>query len=403
MDPALSANTDSADGWYRQGNDHQDQGRDEPAAACYERAVRLEPGHAKAWNNLGVSRHKLGRAAIAADAYRRALAIEPELQQALVNLAHLCREAGDLAEAEPLLASAAALEPSNPLHWEALGRVRVQLKRPDEALVAFRAWLDCDRARLDPYINLAGVEIVRGDLAAAEKWFRAALELLPGDSTLRHMLAAVRGETTPGPGTEYVEKLFDGMARQFDQQLQSLGYNAPELMARKVLPLLRRDRQARVLDLGCGTGFLGAALAPAGAHVTGIDLSAEMLRRAQARGVYAKLVKGELVEQMRLLDAGSFDAVLAADVFVYLGDLDAAFEAAALALAPGGVFAFSVEALEQGEYALRPNGRYAHSPAYLRKLAARRILAEHAMERFPLRYEHGVLLEGWAAYFIRGS
>lgn len=401
MEPAAGADPDSAEGWYQLGNTRQDEEREDLAAECFERAVRMDPGHAKAWNNLGASRYKLGRNELAAEAYRRALAIEPELLQALVNLAHLRREAGDPAGAEPLLSRAAALEPANPQHWEALGRVRVQLKRPEEALAAYRAWLDCDRSRLDPYLNLAGVEIVRGALGAAEHWFRAALEHHPDDPTLRHMLAAVRGDTTASSGTAYVEKLFDGMARQFDQQLQNLGYKAPEALARWVLPLLRRDRQALVLDLGCGTGSLGAELAPAGARITGVDLSAEMLRRAEARGVYARLIKGEMVEQLRLVAAGSCDAVFATDVFVYLGDLDAAFEAAARALVPGGVFAFSVEALDGGDYALHPTGRYAHSLAYLRKLAARRNLKEHAVERFPLRLEHGVWLEGWLAAFIR--
>jgi trans-aconitate methyltransferase len=43
----------------------------------------------------------------------------------------------------------------------------------------------------------------------------------------------------------------------------------------------------RVLDLGCGTGHLTAAIAAAGAHVVGLDHSADML--AQARHAYPHL------------------------------------------------------------------------------------------------------------------
>ena len=154
-----------------------------------------------------------------------------------------------------------------------------------------------------------------------------------------------------------------------------------------------------MLDLGCGTGLLGAALAQAGATITGIDLSAEMMALAAARGHYAQLVKGDLVEHMRAAGAATFDAVLAADVLVYIGDLEPVFEGAARVLAPGGLFAFSVEALETGDFALRPNGRYVHSAGYVRAVAARQSLSERSFERIRVRIEYGIPVEGWLAVF----
>jgi predicted TPR repeat methyltransferase len=401
MDTAPNPAPVSAEDWYRLGNARQDEGRDDLAVDCYERVVQLQPGHAKAWNNLGVSRHKLGRDEPAAAAYRQALAIDPALLQALVNLAHLCRESGDLAGAEPLFARAAALDPSNPANWETLGRLRLQLALPDAALDAFRGWLTCDRSCLDPYVSLAAVEIARGKPAAAEPWLQGALEHHSENPTLRHMLAAVRGQNTAMPTDGYVEQLFDGMAPTFEQKLRNLGYRIPEALAGKVLPLLQRKRPARVLDLGCGTGLMGAALAPAGASITGIDLSAEMLARAAERGGYAQLVKSDLVGYLREAGAATFDAVLATDVFVYIGDLEPVFEGAARALAPGGLFAFSVEALEAGDFALRPNGRYVHAASYLRAIAARHGLSEQSFERIRVRVEYGTPVEGWLAVFTR--
>jgi trans-aconitate methyltransferase len=50
-----------------------------------------------------------------------------------------------------------------------------------------------------------------------------------------------------------------------------------------VLDLLDPKPGERVLDLGCGSGELTAQIAARGAHVVGVDSSAEMLERARVR------------------------------------------------------------------------------------------------------------------------
>ena len=77
METTPAADPKSAEDWYRSGNAHQDEGRDDLAVECYERVVQLRPGHAKAWNNLGVSLKEQGRLKEAEDSFRRALHISP--------------------------------------------------------------------------------------------------------------------------------------------------------------------------------------------------------------------------------------------------------------------------------------------------------------------------------------
>jgi SAM-dependent methyltransferase len=90
----------------------------------------------------------------------------------------------------------------------------------------------------------------------------------------------------------------------------------------------------RVLDVGCGTGRLCAALEALGSRTAGVDASAEMLAVARSR-----LPEGTALEQGRAesLPCGdaSFDRVTM-QLSVHLLDRPAAFTEAARVLAPGG-------------------------------------------------------------------
>ena len=66
----------------------------------------------------------------------------------------------------------------------------------------------------------------------------------------------------------------------------------------------------------------------------------------------------------------SFDLVIAADVFIYIGELDETFCHVGRLLRPGGWFAFSTEERGVDDYVLLPTGRYAQSQAYVRRLAS---------------------------------
>lgn len=98
---------------------------------------------------------------------------------------------------------------------------------------------------------------------------------------------------------------------------------------------------ARVLDLGCGTGFASVLLAELGYTVTGLDQSENMLaqarQKAAARKVEISFVQGNAMQPA--LPHGSFDIVLARWVFWTLPDTAAAVRHARKLLAPGGMLA----------------------------------------------------------------
>ena len=172
----------------------------------------------------------------------------------------------------------------------------------------------------------------------------------------------------------------------------------------------------QVVDLGCGTGLCAPLFRPLARYMVGIDLSPGMLAIArQQRGhLYDALLQGDGAETLLSLSAselrrrsrgspstgGSVDLVLAADVFVYVGELERTMRACAHVLRVGGLLAFTVEELElpppaldavsgtpettttqqqqqrrrtdahgqhrpRHELVLQASGRYAHSRAYV--------------------------------------
>jgi predicted TPR repeat methyltransferase len=124
------------------------------------------------------------------------------------------------------------------------------------------------------------------------------------------------------------------------------------------------------MDAGCGTGLAAPVLKPFAARLDGVDLSPAMVERAAERQLYDELVVGELVGTLAAR-AGHYDLVVAADVLVYLGDLEPVMRAARAALKPGGAFAFTVEKADGIEsYVLGPKQRYAHAAEYVDGTAA---------------------------------
>jgi SAM-dependent methyltransferase len=73
-------------------------------------------------------------------------------------------------------------------------------------------------------------------------------------------------------------------------------------------------------DLGCGTGRTGAWLRAHGiAAIDGVDLTTEMLAVARERGVYRRLVEGDVAATG--LEASAYDLVIACLVDEHLQDL----------------------------------------------------------------------------------
>ena len=249
------------------------------------------------------------------------------------------------------------------------GSVLMHLDRWGEAEQAFRRALELDPGLSQPYVNLGQVLEHRGAIDEAGVIYALAIERGLDHAMFEQCRAALLGRETRASPESWVRSTFDNFAPTFDARLRSMGYRVPQDLASRLIPLVRGP--ADILDLGCGTGTCGAAVADLKRRMVGVDLSAKMLQLAALHGHYDELHEAEVQGFLAACGPESFDVVIAADVFVYIGELDTVFREAARTLRPLGHFAFSTEEVEDGDYALRRTGRYAQSQGYIRRLAGR--------------------------------
>lgn len=128
--------------------------------------------------------------------------------------------------------------------------------------------------------------------------------------------------------------LFDAWSRFYDEAvIQRLVYRP---LHDAVLEELARERPARVLDLGCGTGLLTRRLQQEAGRpdVTGADFSAGMLEQASRDSTGITWVRASAVSLPFADD--SFDAITSTEAFHWFPDQDAALRECHRVLVPGG-------------------------------------------------------------------
>src|SRR6185503_667638 len=198
-----------------------------------------------------------------------------------------------------------------------------------------------------------------------------AIQLNPAHLKAVYTLAYLTGQTPPTAPKEYVVDLFDEYADRFDQHLIELKYEVPTLLKEAVEKRLKHgERVGHILDLGCGTGKCGNLFRTRATHLSGIDLSPKMVESARRRNLYDEVHLGDIVEFLKS-SSTLYDGVVAADVFIYVGDLETVFCEVSRRTHPGSWFAFSTESYELTGFVLRPSGRFAHADSYVVELARR--------------------------------
>jgi predicted TPR repeat methyltransferase len=347
-----------------------DEGDVPGAIQLVRRAIAAEPGDAMNHTNLGGALLAAGDIQGALSACLRSLELDPDFADGRFNLAVVYEDRGNLAEAELCYTAALAIDPDCARALNNLGRLLRKRGLSERAIECYRSAATLQPTVAEYHKNLGKALQAEGRLSEAAAAYQNAVALDPSDASTDHVLAALTGRQNPSaPPARYIERLFDDYAHRFDHHLvELLGYRIPEILDETVRAL-RPAGGLDILDLGCGTGLCGSLFRDQANRLVGVDLSEKMLEKAEARGVYDRLDKDEMLASMAR-SARSYDLILAADVLVYVGDLTPILLAATATLRPLGLFVFTIEShSDVHDFRLNPTVRYTHSPNYVERAA----------------------------------
>ncbi|MEM6490359.1 MAG: methyltransferase domain-containing protein [Pseudomonadota bacterium] len=389
------------------------------ALAAYDAAAARWPQDPLRWTDLAAALAEVGRMGAATAAIGRALALDPTLPIAVANASRIFLAQNKIGDAAAMADAALAAAPDLVEGWKAKAAAALAASDAEACRAAFDEALrrapDDAEARIGrgyaaeragdaaaaaedyaaacaapdapalAFFRQGALAIAEGDGETARTALGAYLERDPQDPHGAALLIARLGGPTPDRAPPaYIRAAFDAMAERFDQHLFTLGYDAPAQLVAACAAAGAVDADPpETIDLGCGTGMVGAALGGRARRLVGVDLAPRMVERAAARGGYDRLVIGDAVAT---LAAGAYDLAIAADTLIYIGDLDPVFAAAAAGLNPGGRLAATVEIAED-DVVVCDSGRFAHADAHWRAAAEKHGFAIEAVEDLELRLE----------------
>jgi predicted TPR repeat methyltransferase len=377
--------------------------RPDEAAADLDRLLVLHPDDVSALDDRGVLFQWQGDYMQAAGLHLRAAEMQGDNDGILLNLAIALSHLGQRKQAEALYQDVLRLNPKNARALVNLGVMadeRSQYEEAENYLSRAHALGDIS---FELCMGMGNVCRHMDRMEEAASWYGRAVAQQPNNPSAQFMLAAMRGDKPPAPPPEHVAGLFDSYADTFETSLvDKLQYDTPNALYKMIAPALENLQATygplNVMDLGAGTGLFGKLIRPHAGQSFGVDLSPKMLEKAKEQNIYDHVIVGDIADVLAQAANDTLHLVSAADVFVYVGALETIFALSADKLASGGLFAFTTEAMEEGEeppFALRDTGRYAHDKNYLEKLTARHGFKAVKFEKQFLRQNKNKPLDGY--------
>lgn len=149
------------------------------------------------------------------------------------------------------------------------------------------------------------------------------------------------------PSLKHVQERWDAGAEIWDAGYTKFGDAYRRTIFNPALfPLIGNVKGKRVLDAGCGAGYMSRLLAERGARVTGVDLSAKFIEIAKQyekkKPMGIQYLHADLARLSQLSDS-SFDMIVSVYVLCDVRDYDKAIRELSRVLKPKGRFILLIE------------------------------------------------------------
>lgn len=366
-----------------------------------KKAVELAPGWPVASIRLAGVYSAQGQTQLAVETAEQA--IFEATQDNSLNIEYLTRAAAiaincqHYPQAALWAEQASGLAPENKQLKHMLAAALAYNHQYDQAIELYSSLLEIEPGkvpvlhdRMLAYNNTQQTELARQDAAQL-------LALEPDNETYSYYNAMLKGETPPTQPASVVTHLFNTTANHFDHHLVGrLQYTLPQDVAKMIIGWYP-DKKLDLLDLGCGTGLLGASLGRVNGVIVGVDLSGAMIEKARQHNVYAQFNQVNVLDALHHTPENHYDVITALDVLIYVGDLTFVIPNVLRILTAGGRFVFSCEAATSDveTFTLLGTQRYAHQETHVQELLDSVGFQEIQIQSRDLRMEAGEPVKGF--------
>lgn len=368
---ALDFQPDLLESYYNLGLAFSRLNRLKEAALAYESLLSIKEDHTASMFQLGCLWMQQGNYQKSNDFFLKVNEAWKDHPETKTNIATCYLKLGSLTAARQYYLEAAALLPNDTQILFNLGVISVQLGNLQEAVYYYQQVIHIDAAHLEAQQNLGFIFLVTKNKQAALKHFSEVLRLQPDNKAVSHTIHILtQDRQVRHSPKEYIQSLFDSYADHYDQHLtKALHFQVPQLLRDAFENIAGHHYRGAVLDVGCGTGLSGALFKPFATHLSGVDLSFNMLALAKQKHIYDDLYQADIASFLKEHKA-QYDVVVASDVLVYMGDLSDIFSSFRAAIKPTGHVVFNAEISKTENYELTESGRFIHTKDYLDALIA---------------------------------